>query len=149
MNAQELALQLNGRQYAEEITAEEVKQAKEAGLIVIHGSSDDLVEFSGAIDDEIGAYRGAQFLILKPGDEYPVDEEDETYKKAKRLEAVYIDESSQYKKNKVEARWVPDRIDELQPFFDFLTEIPHSTFNIYDGEELYCIGIVIDTKDLK
>lgn len=147
MDARSLALQLNCRQYREEITPEEEALAKDNGLIVIFGASDDLVEIRGAIDEELGGE--ASFLILKPGEEYPVDEEDETYKKAKELTAVEIDKESQYKRNRVEARWTPEREDGLKPSWDYKTDIPHNTFNIHEDGELYCIGIVIDVKDLK
>ena len=42
MNAKELAAKLNGREYLREITAEEAAQAKSAGLVVVHGGSDEL-----------------------------------------------------------------------------------------------------------
>ncbi len=56
MNAKQLAAQLNGREYGSEITKEEEAAAKKAGLVVVYGASDDLVELRGAIEEEVGAY---------------------------------------------------------------------------------------------
>lgn len=58
MNAKELAALLNGREYRKEITEEEVAQAKQSGLVVVYGASDDLMEFCGAIHDEVGCFDG-------------------------------------------------------------------------------------------
>lgn len=56
MTAKELAEMLSGRKYGMEITSEEARAAKDAGLVVVYGYSDDNVEFRGAIDEEVGAY---------------------------------------------------------------------------------------------
>ena len=67
MDAKELAAKLNGREYCREITDEEVRQAKEAGLVVVFGASDDLIEFRGAIRDEGDCYDGREVLIDAKG----------------------------------------------------------------------------------
>lgn len=63
MTKEELAAQLNGRQYTEEITPDEALLAKQEGLVVIFGASDDLCELRGAIHDELGAYKEATVFI--------------------------------------------------------------------------------------
>lgn len=100
MNKETLATQLNGRSYRNEIEKEEEEIAKDSGLIVIFGASDDLIEFRGVIYDEIDAWDGTHFIIATPGMEIPVDEDDETYRKAKEFEAIPIEEESQIKKNR-------------------------------------------------
>lgn len=55
MTAKELTAMLDGREVLGEISRVESETAKEAGLIVVYGYSDDNVEFRGAIDDEVGA----------------------------------------------------------------------------------------------
>lgn len=60
MTKEQLAERLNGRQYGREITREEEKLAKESGLVVIFGASDDLCEMRGVIDDEFGCYDGGE-----------------------------------------------------------------------------------------
>lgn len=124
---------------------EEEKIAKESGLVVIFGASDDLVEFRGAIYDEIDAYNGADFIIATPGTEIPVYEDEETYRKAKKLEAVPIEEESSTKKNRFKALWCPD---ELDCSWLIKTDLPHSTFDIMSDGELYCRGIIIEVAAL-
>ena len=124
---------------------EEEQIAKENGLIVIFGASDDLVEFRGAIYDELDAYEGTHFIIATPGTEIPVDEDEETYRKAKKLEAIPIEEESLTKKNRYEAVWSPD---ELDCSWLIKTDLPHSIFDIMEDDELYCRGIIIETESL-
>lgn len=64
---EQLAERLNGRQYGSEITREEEKLAKESGLVVIFGASDDLCEMCGAIYDEFDCYDGGDIEC----EEYP------------------------------------------------------------------------------
>jgi hypothetical protein len=144
MTKEQLADLLNGRQYRNEITKDEEAHAKAAGLLVIFGASDDLVEFRGAVHDEIGAYDGATFRLCPEGllPEWPdeVDEgwdesEAEDYFRRKALGFVEI-----------EAKW-----DEggyswvIEPKQSF----PIAVFTILDDSDNYCRGIVIDMADLK
>jgi len=72
--AKELANKLNGIDYVE-IQRKGFKDAEEKNLLVLFGSSDDLIELRGAIDDEIGCWQSCtiwldgegvfQFLIGK------------------------------------------------------------------------------------
>ena len=54
---------LHGREYRDEISDFEIKQAKECGLVVIFGASDDLLEFRGASSDELGAWEGIKAVV--------------------------------------------------------------------------------------
>lgn len=145
MNKEKLAELINGRSYRNEMNKEEEQIAKENGLIVIFGASDDLVEFRGAIYDELDAYEGTHFIIATPGTEIPDDEDEETYRKAKKLEAIPIEEESLTKKNRFEAVWSPD---ELDCSWLIKTDLPHSIFDIMEDGELYCRGIIIETESL-
>lgn len=60
MTKEQLAARLNGRQYGDEITRAEEQLAKENGLVVIFGASDDLCEMRGAINDEFDCYDGGE-----------------------------------------------------------------------------------------
>jgi len=146
MEKEELAKLLNGRQYRNEIEESEEKTALDNGLVVIFGASDDLTEFRGEIYDEIGMYEGGAFIIAKPGDEIPVDEDEETYRKAKEYEVIPIEDGSSVSKNKVTALWSPQDPDCS---WIFKTAIPHATFDIMEDEDLYCRGIIISIYDLK
>lgn len=133
MNAQELAAELNGRAYGEETTRVDDLSAKEAGLVIVFGASDDLMEFRGAINDEIGAgpdsiapLTGAGLLTSD------CDDDDCPYfKKLKRAAAT------------IRAKWDIDGYS-----WTYETDIPHATFDILEDGEKYCRGIVFALSDV-
>lgn len=133
MTREELAAKLNGREYGSEIGKTEEKLAKEAGLVVVFGYSDDNVEFRGAFDDEIGAWNGTTVLITKAG---PIPEHDCDceYCGYKTLIATAAS---------VEAVWNDNGIP-----WEMKTALPHSVFEIVEDGEPFCRGIVIDVKDI-
>jgi len=145
MKKEQLAEMINGRTYGNEITEGEQLIAKENGLIVIFGASDDLVEFRGAIYDEIDAYEGTDFIIATVGDEIPVDEYKGTFRKSKQLEAIPIEEESKTDRNRFKALWSPN---ELDCSWLIKTDLPHATFDIMEDGELYCRGIIIEVTAL-
>ena len=139
MTAKELAEILSGREYGMEIDSDERAIAKENGLVVVYGYSDDCAELEGAINDEVGCFDGGAFFVTKDGDVMSAVADcgsdrcqyyQEALKKAKRIDAVWCDPES-------EAPW------------SYKTEIPHETFNIYEDGELFCIGIVFSVNDLR
>lgn len=137
MTKEILASKLNGREYREEITHEECKLAKENGLLVIFGASDDLVEFRGAFDDEDGCCGGT--VRFTRNRIFP-DHSDCECQFCGYKEAVK-------KSNEVTAVWDQDGYS-----WQYLTSIPHATFEIVEGDngdEKYCRGIVISVNDLK
>ena len=67
MTKEELAEKLNGMEYRTDIPKELIEQAKENGLVVVYGYSDDLIEFEGAFYDEGSCYKGGKFLIALAG----------------------------------------------------------------------------------
>ena len=121
----DFAKKINGREYGNEITKEEINQARENGLVMVYGSSDDLMEFVGAIEEEVNCLTGGYFRI-----------------NSKNLKVKKGDVTS---KNKIYADW-NNRNKNASWCYD--TEIHHSTFNIYEYGELYCIGIVFSIYDL-
>jgi len=52
MNIKEFAEMLNGREYGKGISPREAMDAREAGLVIVCGASDDLIAFCGAIHDK-------------------------------------------------------------------------------------------------
>lgn len=138
MNAKTLAALLNGREYRKEITRDEEAAAKAAGLVVVFGASDDLMEFCGAIDDELGCYDGTSVLVdingIVPHREEVGDDDDE-------LEA-YLRRKSGAKH--IDALWC----EEDGYSWTYRTEIPHETFEITDDGQPYCKGIVFALKDV-
>lgn len=136
MTAKELAAMLNGRERGNEITRQYAQRAADAGLVVVYVYSDDNVELTGAIDNEVGAYEGATILLTKDGlfDEPECGIEDCPYCAAAREKAKVI-----------KAVWH----DEGGPCWTFETDIPYETFTIMEDGELWCIGIVFSMEDLE
>lgn len=132
-----LASLLTGREYGKEMAKEEEMQAKAAGLIVIFGASDDLMEFRGAIHDELGCYDGGTALIDAKGllpERENVEDDDE-------LKDLF---ARQPGARAIEALWCA----EEGYSWTFRTDVPHATFEISEDGEPYCRGIVIDVADL-
>ena len=126
---------LTGREYGKEMRKEEEMQAKAAGLIVIFGASDDLMEFRGFVDDEIGAPTDA--LIDAKGLLPNRDSIDDDAS----LKDFFAREPLA---RTVEALWCAE--DGYS--WTYRTTVPHATFEIVEGGEPYCRGIVIDVADL-
>lgn len=130
MNPKEIAERLNGREIGKEVSLDEEKELKAAGLIVVFGASDDLMEFRGAINDEVGCYDGGKAYLAPTGGgllKNACDDDDCPY-------FASIKEASMV----IEAVWNFDGYSWL-----YETEIPHETFDIMEDGEKYCRGIVI------
>jgi hypothetical protein len=68
MTKEELAAKIDGSIYTTDWDINENPQlAKDNGLVIVYGHSDDLVEFIGTIDEEIGAYRGKTIYLNGKG----------------------------------------------------------------------------------
>ena len=136
MTAKELAQLLDGRQYDDGLTKEEIAQAEADGLVVVMGYSDDNIEFAGAICDEVGAWGPTTVCLTKTGifrkpddlcDEVP----DCPYCKA-AMEACKKIFCSGYG----DGGW------------SFNTDIPCERFKIYEEYEVFCEGLVFSVNDL-
>ena len=141
MKKEELAAILNGRPYSSEITEDEEKQAKAAGLVVVFGYSDDNVELRGAIDEEIGAYNGTTINLDKHGvfpawDSIDHDDEEECAKYFARRDRPQWP---------IKAIWC---VRKDGPAWTFETGIPCATFDIWENGEVFCRGLVFDLARL-
>lgn len=133
MTHQELAALLNGCEYRIEMTKEEEKAAKQNGLVVIFGASDDLCELRGAINDEVGCCNGGEFFI-KNGKLLEVpDDEEEVLQKYGMSGANLKDGAI-----RVVALWC----DGEDYAWTYKINREHSTFDIMEDAEKYCRGIV-------
>lgn len=139
MTAKELAEKINGREYMESFV--DVRNAaKDAGLVIVTGASDDLIEFDGAIFDEGGCFDGGVIYfdrkhVANDGERLP-----------NQILAIWC--------GKVENEPVGDPsefVDENGETitWTYKTDIPHETFMIYDDGEPYCRGIVFSIEDVK
>jgi hypothetical protein len=137
MDAKEFAKLLNGRTYRSEIELHEAKMAYDEDLVVVFGAYDDLMEFRGSLDDEIGLYDGGTAFVGRDdviGISHNCDCEHCEFKE--KLKKDYIAIEAVWGDKDVGASW------------SYKTSIPHETFNIYDEGELYCVGIVFSFDDL-
>ena len=124
LTVKELAERLNGREYGREMNKADEADALKNGLCVVYGASDDLMEFCGAIHHEAGAWEGVNIAIT----ENAVLEDPENF------------ESFEHK---IKAVWGKDGRS-----WTYETDIPHETFDIMEGENVYCRGIVFSVKDV-
>lgn len=123
----EIAEKLNGIAYGENVRNIEA-EAKEHGIVIVMGASDDLMEFSGAIEDEGGCFDGGNVYFDRDG----VSQDDT--ERANVIKAIWC---GSHDENGIPATWA------------YETEIHHEKFKVFEDGELYCIGIVFALEDLK
>lgn len=137
MDAKQLAEQLNANSYKPKITHALLAQTVEERLVIVFGASDDLMEFRGAIEDEVGAYDGGSAWVDSKGllperDQIDNDEELKEFfarqPNATEIKAIWCGDSG----------WT----------WSFETSIPHETFELIDDDENYCRGIVFSLNDV-
>lgn len=148
MTPAEFAARLHGRQYCEEITVAEAAEAAAAGLVVVFGASDGLMEFRGAIHDELGGYDGITARVCADGilAEWPDPSEKPLSERA--AERYFQRKAAGFKT--IEAIWCPKATEnDTEPFasWAFKTAIPHADFDVMEDGELYCRGIVFRLAD--
>jgi len=127
MTKKELAEKLNGRQYGDSFK-DVMEDTMASGLVIVTGASDDLMEFQGAIEDEGGCFDGGEVYFDKNG----------------------VSQDGTERANMIEALWCEGtNVDGCQATWSYKTDIPHETFEIWEDEELYCIGLVFSIEDIK
>lgn len=144
MTKKKLAERLNGRGIGSEITKEEELEAKNNGLLVLFGASDDLCELRGAIHDETGAYEGTE-LFIKDGNLLSQIGDDSDRDVLKKYGVLSVVEGRFKDATQVKVQWCKTPLYA----WTFETDAPHETFDVLEGEEKYCQGIVIDLKELE
>lgn len=128
MTKEELAAKLDGSEYPFRPDGGLMAMAAAAGLVVVYGASDDLMEFDGAIKDEVSCYDGGR-AYLKDGDLLRNDCDNDNCPNFKRDK-----EAAQF----IDALWC----EEGDYSWTYKTDIPHATFEIVDSGDQYCRGIV-------
>lgn len=136
MNIQEVADKLNGVQYREEgkiLTAEYCRELRRNGIVVVCGSSDDLMQFDGAISDEFGAYD--HYFTSKGLVRNECDDDDCPYFAKLMKEVKYY----------IKPKWC--EVDDYAWAYE--TNIPCVTFDVMEDDDKYCQGIVFKLSDMK
>ena len=146
MNKVEFAELINGCEYRNELTKEQEQLAKENGLVVVFGASDDLMEFRGAIYEETGAWDGGKAMIVKKkGGKIDVLSESDY----EEVQGLIDDKELDLQINFVEviAEWCPKELPNTSWLMK--TDLPHATFDVMEDGELYCRGIVIERYEIE
>lgn len=134
MNIKEFAKMLDGRQYRSEMIEVEEIKAKQLGYVIVFGASDDLMEFRGAIYDEVGCFGGGTAYLNKDGLLEECECQCKYYRQ--RLKDAY----------EITAHWCHEDADGFT--WSYETEFQHETFRIFEGDDKYCLGIVFDINEL-
>ena len=128
---------LDGREIGDEITDKQAAEAKEAGLVVVFGASDDLMEFRGAIYGECGACDGSAALVDGEGllpERGQIDDDD-------TLEKFFVRRKTA---RQIRAIWNNCTLHS----WTYETDIPHATFEIVEHGTPYCRGIVFSMTEV-
>lgn len=139
MTKEEFAEMLDGRIYPAVLSGDDQLDANLYNLVIVYGCSDDLVEFEGAIIDELGAWDGGTFYYDNELESF-MDIED-SFENIELKNALTI--KANWMKSEVNGKIIP---------WTFDTNIPHSTFNLNyghsEGGGVFCVGLVINLNDL-
>jgi hypothetical protein len=137
MTPKEIAAALTGSEYPLQIAKDIKAAAKAAGIVIVYGASDDLMEFDGAISDEAGAWEGATVRVDAAGlipDFDQIDKDDK-----EELRGYFKREGGG---KEIEALWSKDGYSWI-----YKTDLPHETFEIVEEGQPYCRGIVFLLAD--
>lgn len=118
---------LDGNEYREEGTCELFAHMKESGLVAAFGASDDLLEFRGAIDDEVGAYEGTEVRISNGQLVQNTCDNEECPNFNSHPPGSFL----------VKAEWAVDDYS-----WKITTDTPCHYFEVLEDGEKYCRGIV-------
>ncbi len=138
MNKQQFADLLTCRQYGEEITKEECRLARGNNLLVAFGYSDDGLRLRGLIDDDYSAYQGTNqhFAINVYGRFVHLED----------LATMILLTEFGVKTVSIQAIWQPTTLDAS--WLITTDDVPFATFDIFEDDELFCRGIVIEKADI-
>ena len=140
MTKEELAAWLDGFEYPLAIPDYLEKGARAAGLVIVWGHSNDLMEFSGAIYDEVGAWEGTTVKV----DVLGVLPEWESFRTDHNEEEAF----ARYFERRPKTKGITAIWDKEGYSWTYRTEIPHATFDVMEDGEKYCRGIVFSFSDL-
>ena len=156
LTKEELAAKLDGIEYRNSIPTELLEAAKKNKLVILHGSSDDLVELLGAITEEHGidsvirlTRNGVPESDCAEGEDCPFFQKWlKAALKRGEVREIRIFWGGESGNKTMDA----EKYAELgKPTWCFETEMPHSTFDIFDtygdDREYFCRGIVIDLDE--
>jgi len=141
----EIAERLDGVRYPD-IPRDVIEAARQKGVVILHGMSDDYVVLSGAFSDEAyGNFRLTRKGLLTglgatldSATDYNSVHGDEDLRPLEMVQAWKrnFDASAVIRSDYGETGWVLG------------TDVPHSTFRIMDDDDLHSLGLVIAVEEL-
>jgi hypothetical protein len=155
LTKKELAEELDNRQaylpkIGSKITDGEIALAKENNLVVVYGYSDDLVEFRGAIRDEV--YYKQEFIVTNEGIQTSECEDENCPYFKKEMEKAIENKTAIKIKAHFCGEDLPDDVYEAsgEPewYFTVTPNVKIETFKFFDGDMLCCIGLVFDLDEI-
>jgi hypothetical protein len=141
MTVKEWAEKISGIEYPAGELQKLNKEMAADGVIAAYGDSDDLLEFRGAIDDEISALEGVAAKLFRRADGTADLLENMEKNQTHEFNRAQIDQMSV-----VKAAWCPE---EPEASWLIETEIPHEKFDIMEDGELFCRGAVFHIDDVR
>lgn len=133
MTPTEAASKLNGNEYRCEGSEDLFAAMKSTGLVAVFGASDDLMEFRGAVNDEMEAYEGTIARMTGKG---LLKNECEN------------DDCPHFIREVLKCSWIAAKWDSGGFSWQYETPIPHAKFVIMEDEVPYCEGIVFALADV-
>ena len=142
MSPKDIAEKLNGVEYNREFFKHieaVAAEAKQHGIVIVYGASDDLMEFEGAFREELGAPCEAKIGRSGPLTLWSEIDHDD------------IEDARDYFNAEREAKWSIASLWCKEPdiSWTFQTDIPHETFNIMEDGGVFCRGVVFSLNDLQ
>jgi hypothetical protein len=137
MTPEEAALALDGQEYNSKFSSSNkvlYAEMESAGIVAVYGESDDLIEFRGAICDEISAYNGTTAYLDRNG---LIENE------CSNADCPHFEHAKKGART-IKALWCADETAT----WTFETDIPHETFSIWEDGNLFCRGIVFRLDDV-
>lgn len=146
---EEMAARITGREYPFRLSSDEKAIAKASGLAIVYGASDDLLEFEGAIDEELSAYNGTSATITDDGK--IVESMTEGSDCDERSKCFFFKSWLERQKSfEVTSEWCPEGMN--CNWNVTASKVPVATFEIkddYSPDNIFCRGIVIDLNEVK
>lgn len=146
---EQLAERLNDNKRWEEIAKEQEQIAKENNLLVLFSATVNSLEAKGAINDEYNAYLSERFLLIKSGETYVDDENEDVFHKAEENGLYgmsdYCDDDNP---RLIRIDWSQDNNSSKTDCI-ITTNMPSVPFTTKEDEEPYCEGIVIDLDEIQ
>jgi len=133
-----LAAILDGREIGNEVQGLDLPQIKAAGLLIVYGASDDLVEFDGVFRDEAGA--GSNAKVIKFDAKGLPQEWEEFINDCVTIETAKAQIARLENAKSLTAFWCREKGG---PSWTFETSLPHAKFKIMEDGEVFCEGLVI------